>query len=119
MPQRKHAALIAPMDNSAFKAALTAELEKTRATIAELRELTAPVAPDEAIGRISRMDAINNKAINDAALRKAEEKLARLERMQQHVDEPGFGLCKKCGAAIPMQRLILMPHSMHCVRCAQ
>jgi len=79
------------MHKSAFYAALNAELEKTRATIAELRDLTAPVAPDEAIGRISRMDAINNKAINEAALRKPEEKLAQLERMQRHVDEPGFG----------------------------
>ncbi|MCW5898980.1 MAG: TraR/DksA C4-type zinc finger protein [Flavobacteriales bacterium] len=106
------------MDTSAFKAALDAELEKTRASIAALRDLTAPVAPDEAIGRISRMDAINNKAINDAALRKAEEKLQQLDRMTVLVDEPGFGLCKKCGAAIPMQRLILMPQSMFCVRCA-
>ncbi|MBL7965183.1 MAG: TraR/DksA C4-type zinc finger protein [Flavobacteriales bacterium] len=106
------------MDTSAFKAALDNELEKTRTSITALRELTAPVAPDEAIGRISRMDAINNKAINDAALRKAEEKLAQLERMRQHMDEPGYGLCKKCGAAIPMQRLILMPQSVHCVRCA-
>lgn len=106
------------MDKSAFMAALTAELEKTRASIAELRDLTAPVAPDVSIGRISRMDAINNKAINDAALRKAEEKLQQLERMTVLVEEPGFGLCKKCGGPIPMQRLILMPQSVFCVRCA-
>jgi len=106
------------MDKSAFMAALTAELEKTRASIAELRDLTEPVAPDVAIGRISRMDSINNKAINDAALRKAEEKLQQLERMTVLVDEPGFGLCKKCGGTIPMQRLILMPQSVFCVRCA-
>jgi DnaK suppressor protein len=107
------------MDKSAVRSALHAELEKTRQVIAELKDLTEPVAPDVAIGRISRMDAINNKAINDAALRKAEEKLAQLERMHQQVDEPGFGLCRKCGQPIPMQRLILMPQSAHCVRCAR
>lgn len=106
------------VDKSAIKAALQAELDKTRQVLAELRDLTGPVAPDVAIGRISRMDAINNKAINDAALRKAEEKLAQLERMEHHVDEPGFGLCKKCGQPIPMRRLILMPQSVFCVRCA-
>ncbi|MFN3874776.1 MAG: TraR/DksA family transcriptional regulator [Flavobacteriales bacterium] len=106
------------MDKSAFRAALEAELAKTRQAIADLRALTEPVAPDVAIGRISRMDAINNKAVNDAALRKAEEKLQQLQRMQQHMDEPGFGLCKKCGGAIPMQRLILMPQTVFCVRCA-
>ena len=106
------------MDKSAFIAALHEELEKTRSAISDLKKMTAPVAPDVAIGRISRMDAINNKAINDAALRKAEEKLQQLERMTVLVDEPGFGLCKKCGEPIPMQRLILMPQSVFCVRCA-
>jgi DnaK suppressor protein len=59
------------MDTSAFKTALSAELEKTCTTIADLKQMTEPVAPDVAIGRISRMDAINKKAINDAALLKA------------------------------------------------
>jgi DnaK suppressor protein len=106
------------MDRTAFKTTLHEELEKTRKGIADLKQMTAPVAPDDAIGRVSRMDAINNKAINDAALRKAEEKLQQLERMTVLVDEPGFGLCKKCGEPIPMQRLILMPQSVFCVRCA-
>lgn len=106
------------MDRSAFVAALNLELERTRTTIADLKQMTEPVAPDVAIGRISRMDAINNKAISEAALRKAEEKLQQLERMTRLVDEPGFGLCKRCGQPIPMQRLILIPASVFCVRCA-
>ena len=51
------------------------EIDKTKKSIIELKELTSPIAPDCAIGRISRMDAINNKTINEAALRKAENKL--------------------------------------------
>jgi DnaK suppressor protein len=105
------------MDKTAFRAALHQELERTRNAIADLKEMTAPVEPDDAIGRVSRMDAISNKAINDAALRKAEEKLQQLERMTVLVEEPGFGLCKKCGEAISMQRLILMPQSVLCVQC--
>ncbi len=37
--------------------------------ISELEELTKPVPLDASIGRISRMNAINNKSINEAALR--------------------------------------------------
>ncbi len=106
------------MDKAAFMTALHEELEKTRSAIIDLKQMTAPVAPDDAIGRVSRMDAINNKAISEAALRKAEEKLQQLERMTQLVEEPGFGLCKKCGEAIPVKRLILMPQTVFCVRCA-
>ena len=50
----------------------------TKQDIAELKHFTAPIEPENSIGRISRMDAINNKSINDRALRKAEEKLKNL-----------------------------------------
>ena len=32
-------------------------------TIVDLKELTKPIAPENAIGRVSRMDAINNKSV--------------------------------------------------------
>ena len=38
--------------------------------IVELKEFTEPVSPDNAFGRVSRMDAINNKSIFDASLMK-------------------------------------------------
>ena len=46
--------------------------------IAEYRELTKPIPPSEAIGRVSRMDAINNRSVNEAALRQLERELAAL-----------------------------------------
>ena len=44
-----------------------------------LKLLVQPIEPDNSIGRISRMDAINNKSINDRMLRKAQEKLKYLK----------------------------------------
>ena len=37
----------------------------------DYKEITKPIAPENAIGRISRMDAINNKSVTEAALRQA------------------------------------------------
>jgi DnaK suppressor protein len=107
------------MDKKALIAALESEILKVRTTISDLKEMTGPVEPDDAIGRVSRMDAINNQAITDAALRQAEQKLDELERMQTRQDEPDLGLCARCGKPIPMQRLLLVPHSTHCVTCAE
>ena len=50
-------------------------IEKTKQSILNLEELTKPIAPENAIGRVSRMDAINNKSVNEAALIKATQKL--------------------------------------------
>ena len=94
------------------------EIELTNISIVELRELTKPIAPDCAIGRVSRMDAINNKTINEQALSKAENKLKGLKITLQNIDDQNFGLCARCKNEIPLGRILLMPHSRFCVHCA-
>ena len=50
--------------------------------VEDLKLLTQPIEPENSIGRISRMDAINNKSINDRMLRKAQEKLHNLNQFK-------------------------------------
>ena len=64
-----------------IKAAIHKKAEELDARILEYRELTKPIPPSEAIGRVSRMDAINNKSVNEAALRQAEKLRAGLDRV--------------------------------------
>lgn len=101
-----------------LKALIQKQMEQTQASIAELKELTKPISPENAIGRVSRMDAINNKSINDAALNQAKMKLEKLQFALEKCDDPEFGQCKHCNNPIPMGRLLLMPESLFCVRCA-
>lgn len=97
---------------------LKREKTKLENKIEELRELTQPIAPDCAIGRVSRMDAINNKSINEAALRKAEEKIKTIRFALEDIHKDNFGKCRQCGEEIPFGRLMVMPGSSLCVRCA-
>ena len=94
------------------------QIGKTREKIEELRELTRPISPENAIGRVSRMDAINNKSINDAAMVKAKDKLKNLELALSRINLPEFGTCLKCSHPIQQGRILLMPGSPYCVRCA-
>ena len=48
------------------------EIQETAKKIEEYKELSKPIAPENAIGRVSRMDAINNKSVVEAALRESE-----------------------------------------------
>ncbi len=98
---------------------LDREIARTKARVKEYRDLTKPIAPENAIGRVSRMDAINNKSVTEAALRQAEQKLERLHYMQSRLDNPDFGKCVRCGNPIPPGRLLAMPQSAHCVGCAR
>ena len=106
------------MDKKEIKVLLNKEIEKTEVLVEEYKELCQPIAPENSIGRISRMDAINNKSINEAQLRKAEDKLKRLKQVSDKVDEADFGKCAKCNGQIPIQRIMLVPQSRFCVKCA-
>ena len=95
------------------------EIEKMLQSILNYQELTQPIAPENAIGRISRMDAINNKSVNEEALRKAEHKLTNLKVALSNVNDSDFGVCHKCKNNIPLGRILLMPQSRFCVNCAR
>ncbi len=94
------------------------EIQKTTDSVAEYRELTKPIGPENAIGRVSRMDAINNRSVTEAALRTAERKLKALHVILPKIGEKDFGLCARCRNPIPLQRILLVPQSQFCVHCA-
>ena len=102
-----------------LKQKLLDEISKTELLIKEYREMTKPIAPDVAIGRISRMDAINNKSVTEAAMRQAEEKLRNLQRVLAKIDDKDFGICLKCHKPIPLGRILIRPESLYCVSCAK
>jgi DnaK suppressor protein len=93
------------------------KLERTKSDIDYLTELTKPIPPENAIGRISRMDAINNKTINEAALRKAKNKVVSLNQALEEFDKSSFGRCKKCGGEIEHGRMMIMPEGKSCMTC--
>ncbi len=104
--------------------AARATLEAERASLeAELVSLTAvtrdPAATigfgkrvgegtNEAIGRIERVGQADALSAKLAGVRRALEKF----------DEGTYGICDRCGASIPDERLEARPSSVRCVRCS-
>lgn len=107
-----------PDEKSKLIAKLHIELSSIKKKIKELEELTRPISPSDAIGRVSRMDAINNKSINESALRTAKTKLRNIEITLEKSESEDFGKCRQCGTSIPLGRLMVMPGSTMCVGCA-
>ncbi len=87
--------------------------------IAAYELLAKPISPDNAIGRLTRMEAINSKSINEAALNTSKETLSNLEHALAKIDHPDFGLCKECEEPIPLTRLTIMPETGLCVQCSE
>jgi len=94
------------------------KIEKLKKDVVSYKQLTRPIAPDNAIGRLTRMEAIGSKSINEAALRRAKQTLSKLERVLKMADAPDFGLCRTCEEPIPFGRLMIVPETDLCVECA-
>tara|TARA_B100001057_G_scaffold197497_1_gene198174 strand:- start:554 stop:895 length:342 start_codon:yes stop_codon:yes gene_type:complete len=101
-----------------FERRVSTKLTTLDERIEEYRELTRPIPPENAIGRVSRMDAINNRSVNEAALRTAEKQKTELLRALDRLRDDKFGLCHACGERIPIGRILLVPAATRCVKCA-
>ena len=101
-----------------IKLKISLEIKNTINSIREYKKLTQPISPENAIGRVSRMDAINNKSVVEAALRKSEEKLKKLKIVEKNIFNKDFGICIRCKTQIPIGRLMIIPESTKCVNCA-
>jgi len=94
------------------------EIGKTETRIIGYKEMTQPIGPDNAIGRVSRMDAIVNSSVVEATLRQAEAKLEGLKTALAKAGSPDFGICAKCKKEIPVRRILIRPESPYCVNCS-
>ena len=91
--------------------------------IEQLKESTKPIRPENSLGRLTRMDAIGQKSINEAALRNAEIRLTKinsaLKRTKAKAKADEYGLCLVCDEEIEIKRLRAIPESTTCIDCSQ
>ncbi len=105
-------------ERTLLKERLNTRIARTKIKIERMEEMTQPIGPENAIGRVSRMDAINNKSVMEAALRSARKELDEMESALRHIGDESFGRCLRCHSEIPFKRLAVMPGSRYCVHCA-
>lgn len=95
---------------------LKADLEAMSALSEEAR---APVALDQqSVGRLSRMDAMQQQAMAASQERNRKRDLVRIEMAGRRIAEGEYGYCVECGEEIPDRRLEIDPMAEKCVRCA-
>jgi len=78
-----------------------------------------PVALDQqSVGRLSRMDAMQQQAMNQATEAKRARDLVRIEAAERRLRDGDYGFCEECADPIPEGRLAIDPMAERCVRCA-
>lgn len=109
---------------------MSIDLEKVRARLLERREelnalneisaaARSPVTLDQAsVGRLSRMDAMQQQAVARATERQRAAELIRIEKALQRIEEGEYGYCENCGRKIAEKRLEIDPAAPLCIKCA-
>ena len=101
-------------------------LERLRRLQAELKELLAAssdavktVDLDQPIGRLSRMDAIQQQHMSVANRRDHLLRLAQIDQALKLGDAGEYGLCRRCEEPIGYPRLSARPESPYCLACQE
>lgn len=96
--------------------AMKAEIERDEAISAGER---SPVTLDQAsVGRLSRMDAMQQQAMALAAQQRRQTELARINAALLRIERDEFGYCLSCGDEIAEARLAHNPAVTTCIACA-
>ena len=107
-----------PEDKEEIKKDIQKKIEELKTRIADLEDSTKPIAPDKALGRLTRLDAMQAKAVREAGLALCRQELQAVEQQLLIIDTPGFGICRFCKGEIGIKRLKALPGTARCIKCA-
>lgn len=107
------------IDIPALKAKLIAE----RQDLLHDAEVTAGeratvVLDQTTVGRLSRMDALQNQAMQLETERRREIELTRVDGALKRIEDSEYGYCVSCGEEVEKKRLEMDPSTPVCVDCA-
>lgn len=102
-----------------FRQRLETRAGELRTTIERSADQTTAVKPDSAIGRLTRVDAIQAGYVSDALRSQMRAELARVERALRSINEGTFGICRSCGETLTDARLEAKPDATLCIQCAE
>ena len=81
------------------------------------RDRSAVQLDQQSVGRLSRMDAMQQQAMAQAQERNRATTLLRIDQAFKLIDQGEYGYCLACGEKIATKRLEIDPTTSHCVAC--
>tara|TARA_E500000331_G_scaffold122003_1_gene119385 strand:- start:506 stop:880 length:375 start_codon:yes stop_codon:yes gene_type:complete len=108
------------IDEKALKQQLIDRKVELERLVTAHHDDTRPVVLDQTtVGRLSRMDEIQNQAMSVETERRRIDETHRIDAALARMEEDEFGYCMTCGDEIEKKRLELDPAIPTCVSCAK
>ena len=100
-----------------LREALQEQRDNLEQLLRSTREGTQPVDLDEPIGRLTRMDAIQQQKVAAANRRTHDIRLQQVKQALAAIERDQYGLCRRCEDPIGYPRLEARPESPYCLDC--
>jgi len=92
-------------------------IEDTETVLGRGKSSSEAVELSSPIGRLSRMDAMQQQQMALENKRRAELTLARLKSALRRIESGDYGACLECGESISQKRLQSQPEATLCIEC--
>lgn len=103
----------------ALSTAIHAELRELASLDDGARDDHKPVELDQqSVGRLSRMDAIQQQALAQEANRRRHSQRLALELALRRIEAGEYGACTQCDGPVALRRLQTDPAAALCINCA-
>ncbi len=120
MTEQKQPGELSAEDIATLAAKLDALQAELRAQDRASEDARATVPLDQqSVGRLSRMDALQQQAMAEAEARRRTSDLARIDAALKRIETGDFGWCGACGEPIGQRRLDADPMATRCIKCAE
>lgn len=103
----------------ALKGEIERQLERLERSMRVTDEGLKPVELNPAVvGRLSRIDELQNQALLENLHEREQIKLGGLLKALRRMELGVYGLCVECEGEIPVERLLVFPETATCVGCS-
>jgi DnaK suppressor protein len=108
---------ISDSDIAVLHARLEALRDELNALLSDTAEAARPVDLDQPIGRLSRVDAMQQQSMLAANRSAAKRRREQVDAALRRIEEAEYGDCAICGEPIDARRLQVQPEAPLCIAC--
>jgi DnaK suppressor protein len=107
-----------PADQNKYQKYLEEALHEVRKYLESSEDAAAAVAPDKGLGRLSRMEAMQDQQLVMEMRRRKKRQLVEIKLAISRLEMGNYGTCVFCGKEISPERLEVAPEVQTCMSCS-
>lgn len=110
---------LAPAQRDMIREELLRTLSKLERSMKANGEAARPRdLEQDTVGRLSRVEALQSQGLTKTLAAREQVQLEQIVAALRRLEDGTYGVCNGCGAAIPVERLMIFPETLACAACA-